>query len=81
MAPTTRMVNADRMAIIVDEVAQNMCVDPGDVLALVGMYQPEDDAPVIWDSEGMLSDIATPNVWLQLNWQSQRSTPALYPSQ
>jgi hypothetical protein len=75
------MVNADRMAIIVDEVAQNVCVDPGDVLALVGMYQPEDDGPAIWDSEGMLSDIAAADVWLQRNWQCQRSTPGLYPSQ
>jgi len=54
-------------------------VDLVDVLTLVGMYQPEDDGPVIWDSEGMLSDIAAPNVWLQLNWQCQRSTPELYP--
>jgi hypothetical protein len=75
------MVNAEVMASTGDEVAENVCVDPSDVLALTSRYQPEEDGPGIWESEAMLSNIAAADVWPTLNWQCQRTIPQLYPSQ
>lgn len=81
MVNTARMVNAEVMANTVDQLAEYVCVDPGDVLALASRYQPEEDGPVIWESDSMLSNIAADDVWLTLNRQCQRTIPQLYPSQ
>jgi hypothetical protein len=50
MAKAAAIVNAQAMAMTVDEVAESACVDPGDVLALAAMYP--DDEYGIWEEEG-----------------------------
>jgi hypothetical protein len=79
MAKPAAVVNAEAMAMTVDEVADSACVDPGDVLALAAMYP--DDEYGIWEEEGVLSKEAASDIWRQLNWQCQRSIPELYPWQ
>lgn len=67
------------MAITVDDLAADLCVDPGDVLSLAQMY-PEGEVET-WEEEGVLSDRAAADIRLQLNGQCERTLPELYPSQ
>ena len=77
LARTELKREARRMASTVDELAADLCVDPGDVLTLARMY-PEDEAET-WEEEGVLSDRAAADIRLQLNGQCERTLPELYP--
>jgi hypothetical protein len=78
MVNTARGVFARRMGFTVDEVAEQTCVDPGDVLVLAASYP--DDEHEVWEEEGVLSHAVASDIWMQLNWQCQRTIPELYPT-
>lgn len=64
------------MGVTVDELAERLCVDRGDILAMVGMYPP--DETHVWEEEGVLSNIANDDIDATLNPVGARTVPELY---
>jgi hypothetical protein len=64
------------MAITLAELAADLCVDPGEILVLVGAYPPEETGA--WEEEGILSNIAAGDVRDMLDHFGERTVPALW---
>jgi hypothetical protein len=60
----------------VDEVAEAVCVDPADVVALLKMYPADVDD--LWEEEGVLSKVGVQDVHDMLNPHCERNVPKLW---
>lgn len=60
----------------VDELARDMCVDPGDVRALIEMYPG--DVLDVWEEEGVLSPLIGEDLRQVLSPTGERHIPEYY---
>jgi hypothetical protein len=73
---TTSQLNLMSAGATVDEVAERICLDPGDVLAVVRMSPPDVDD--LWEEEGVLSRVGVHEVHGVLNPHCERTVPELW---
>lgn len=72
------MGEARRTSATVDQVARAVCVDPGDVMALLATYP--DDVDDLWEEDGVLTKAGIDEVHNLLNPMCERTAPEVYPS-
>jgi hypothetical protein len=64
------------MGIPVAELDSDLCVDPGEILVLVGAYPPDETGA--WEEEGSLSSAAAGDVRDTIDHFGERTVPALW---
>jgi hypothetical protein len=64
------------MGIIVAALASDLCVDPGEILVLVGAYSSDETGA--WEEEGILSNVAASDVRDTLDHFGERTVTALW---
>jgi hypothetical protein len=76
LAAIRPMGDARRMSATVDQVAQAVCVAPGDVVAVLAMYP--DDVDDLWEEDGVLTKLGIDEVHEMFDHMCQRTVPQLY---
>jgi hypothetical protein len=60
----------------VQELADDLSVDPGDIEVLVAAYPDDEDS--VWEEEGVLSNVACGDIQLTLNAFGIYSSPEIW---
>lgn len=63
------------MGVTVDELAERICVDPGDIMVLVATYPP--DVTDLWEEQGVLANVINDDLDDVLNPMCARTVPEL----
>lgn len=71
------MAQALTMGGTVEELADRICVDPGDIMVMVATYPP--DVADVWEEAGVLGNAISDDLDDTLNPMCARTVPELYP--